>query len=517
MIDTAGNEVKRLSMNVPGRAVVLFVLSAAVFAGNATALESNFSPKSANGEQKTVSAPDVAGNSAAGTAAAGPAARAETSDPAAGTGSTAPVKQIEAKAVEAKQEIKHTQVEVEKAKLEAEKAVKEKERISKETQVKEQAADAAKKEAEILQKEAQATNDTGAAKKAQELKQEAVKLEKEAEIHKEKLGLAEVKAQVAQTTVEANQARIEELRQELLKIQKERSVLRNIWDKAASAAVVVFSGLLLFLLMKLGIRRLESLVTEKEAIRESEQTLRVKTMIQLFNWIGSLVIIMLVIYSALKEFDIDLTPLIAGAGIMGLAFGFGGQYLIRDLINGVFILLEGQYRVNDVVKIGEYGGLVEGINLRITTLRDLEGRVIIVPNGEIKTVVNFTREFSQALLDIGVAYKENVDRVMEVMKEVAAGMRKDPYFRRLILGDLEMLGVDSFDSSQVTIKCRIKTLPIKQWEVAREFRRRLKNRFDELGIEIPFPHTTLYMGTGKENDWLRQFAEKTVVRAKGGK
>jgi small conductance mechanosensitive channel len=197
----------------------------------------------------------------------------------------------------------------------------------------------------------------------------------------------------------------------------------------------------------------------------------------------------------LENFGINVAPLLAGAGIVGLALGFGGQYLIRDLINGIFILFEGQFRVNDVVKIGDLGGLVESMNLRVTQLRDLEGRVIYIPNGEIKTVINFTKGYSQALLDIGVAYKENVDDVMRVMKDVSKGMRQDPYFGKLILEDMEMLGVDAFTDSAVIIKCRMKTLPIKQWEVAREYRRRLKNKFDELGIEIPFPHRTLYWGT----------------------
>ncbi|MFC1480554.1 mechanosensitive ion channel family protein [Candidatus Omnitrophota bacterium] len=210
----------------------------------------------------------------------------------------------------------------------------------------------------------------------------------------------------------------------------------------------------------------------------------------------------------LENHGFNVAPLLAGAGIIGLAFGFGGQYLIRDLINGLFILIEGQYRINDVVKIGEYGGLVEDINLRITTLRDLGGRVIIIPNGEIKTVVNYTREYAQALFDVGVAYKESVDKVMDVIKEVGNEMRKDPYFGRLILDDLEMFGVDEFSDSAVIIKFRVKTLPIKQWEVMREFRRRLKNRFDELGIEIPFPHRTLYWGTGKDNEWVKGFADR---------
>lgn len=188
--------------------------------------------------------------------------------------------------------------------------------------------------------------------------------------------------------------------------------------------------------------------------------------------------------------------------------------MIRDLINGLFILIEGQYRINDVVKIGEYGGLVESIDLRITTLRDLEGRVIIIPNGEIKTVVNYTKEFAQALLNIGVAYKENVDRVMDVIKDVGNEMRGDEYFGKLILDELEMLGVDDFADSAVIIKFRMKTLPIKQWEVMREFRRRLKNKFDELGIEIPFPHRTLYWGVGEDNTWPKDLAEKFISEKK---
>jgi small conductance mechanosensitive channel len=163
-----------------------------------------------------------------------------------------------------------------------------------------------------------------------------------------------------------------------------------------------------------------------------------------------------------------------------------------------------------VVKIGDLGGLVESMNLRVTQLRDLEGRVIFIPNGEIKSVINYTKGYSQALLDIGVAYKEKVDDVMRVMKDLAKEMRGDSYFGKLILGDMEMLGVDAFVDSAVIIKCRMKTLPIKQWEVAREYRRRLKNKFDELGIQIPFPHRTLYWGA-KQAPNSETFVEKRVT------
>ena len=263
--------------------------------------------------------------------------------------------------------------------------------------------------------------------------------------------------------------------------------------------------------LRFGITKLEKSVSKEDAIVENDNIQRIKTLGKLINWLGGIFIIVAVVYMVLENFGVNVAPLIAGAGIVGLAFGFGGQYLIRDLINGLFIIVEGQYSINDVVKIGEYGGLVEGINLRITTLRDLAGRVIVIPNGEIKTVVNFTREFAQALINLGVAYKENVDNVMEVIKQVGKEMRDDSYFGKLILDDLEMLGVDDFADSQVTIKFRIKTLPIKQWEVSREFRRRIKNRFDELGIEIPFPHRTMYWGADKDNDWMKALLNKNLT------
>ncbi|MDD5217058.1 MAG: mechanosensitive ion channel family protein [Candidatus Omnitrophica bacterium] len=297
---------------------------------------------------------------------------------------------------------------------------------------------------------------------------------------------------------------------------KWEDILNTVWfGKSVKTLVIFLICWLLFLFLKHGLRKFEEMVSEKEVIRESEMTLRLKTYSHILKWLGSILIFAVTLYMLLQNFGIDVAPLLAGAGIVGLAFGFGGQYLIRDIINGVFILFEGQYRVNDVVQIGEHGGLVEAVNLRITKLRDLEGRVIYIPNGEIKTVVNFTKEYAQALLNVGVAYKENIDRAMSVIKELGGEMRKDPYYGKLILDNLEMLGVDEFGESQVTIKFRMKTLPIKQWEVAREFRRRLKNRFDELGIEIPFPHRTLYWGAPGEKASGREVGFKNTGEKSG--
>jgi small conductance mechanosensitive channel len=196
----------------------------------------------------------------------------------------------------------------------------------------------------------------------------------------------------------------------------------------------------------------------------------------------------------LEEAGLDIAPILAGAGIVGLAVGFGAQNLVRDVISGLFILLENQVRVNDVAIINGTGGLVEEINLRTMVLRSQDGAVHVFPNGAITSLSNLTREFSFYVFETGIAYKENTDRVIEVLREIAAGMRDEEEFREFILEPLEVLGVDRFADSSVVIRSRIKTQPGRQWAVGREMNRRIKRRFDALGIEIPFPHRSMYFG-----------------------
>lgn len=200
----------------------------------------------------------------------------------------------------------------------------------------------------------------------------------------------------------------------------------------------------------------------------------------------------------LSELGIDIAPMLAAAGVLGLAVGFGSQKLIQDLITGFFILLEDIFSVGDVVKVGDTAGLVEAVSIRNVRLRDLSGTVHTIPFSTIDRISNLTKEFSFHLFDLGVAYRENVDDVIAVLREIGAEMRADDYFGALILDDLEIFGLDAFADSAVVIKGRIKTQPIKQWEVGRELNRRVKARFDALGIEIPFPHRTLYFGAGKD-------------------
>jgi len=196
----------------------------------------------------------------------------------------------------------------------------------------------------------------------------------------------------------------------------------------------------------------------------------------------------------LEEFGVNITPLLTAAGIGGLAVGFGAQNLVRDVISGFFLILEDQIHVGDVVKIDDTSGLVESVKLRTVVLRDLSGTVHIIPNGSITTLSNMSKEFSYSVMDVGVAYKEDTDTVVDVLRDVGADIQSDEDFGQHILDELEVLGVDDFADSAVTIKIRIKTRPLKQWMVGRELRRRIKKAFDSEGIEIPFPHISLYMG-----------------------
>lgn len=227
---------------------------------------------------------------------------------------------------------------------------------------------------------------------------------------------------------------------------------------------------------------------------DSELEKRAATLSGIFRKTVDIGIWLLAIVMALKESGFDIGPILAGAGVLGLAVGFGAQHLVRDLFAGMFILLENQIRVNDVAVINGTGGLVEQINLRRTVLRGQDGTVYIFPNGTINTLANMTNEYSYYVFNIGVAYKEDTDHVVEVLTQVADDLMQDEKFKPLILAPLEVLGVDQFADSAVVIKARFKTLPIQQWTVGREMNRRIKKSFDEVGIEMPFPSRSIYWG-----------------------
>lgn len=226
----------------------------------------------------------------------------------------------------------------------------------------------------------------------------------------------------------------------------------------------------------------------------TETEKRINTLMGILLGLGKIIAWVIAIIILLDKLGINIRPILAGAGILGLAVGFGAQELVRDFISGFFMLLENQIRTGDVAVINGTGGLVEKIEMRTITLRDFSGVVHVFQNGKINTLSNMTKEWSAMVFDIGVAYKEDPDLVMSLMSEIGEGLMKDTDFGPLILEPIEVFGINEFADSAVVIRARIKTKPIEQWTVGREYRKRLKRAFDEKGIEIPFPHTTIYWG-----------------------
>lgn len=260
--------------------------------------------------------------------------------------------------------------------------------------------------------------------------------------------------------------------------------------------IVVIAGILMKLSSKL-IIKLKSHLRER-AIEDAEELKRIDTVGRVFRYIATIVIGIIAIVEILHQLGISIAPILAAAGVVGLAVGFGAQSLIKDYFNGFFILLENQIRQGDVVDAGGKAGLVEEVTLRYIRMREYSGNVHYVPNGTITTVTNMSRGFAQAVIDVGVAYRENVDEVIKVMKAVGEDLRSDDEYQFKILDHMEVAGVDQLGDSSVTIRCRFKVMPLEQWGVRREYLKRIKAAFDQHGIEIPYPHLTIYPGQLKD-------------------
>ncbi len=279
------------------------------------------------------------------------------------------------------------------------------------------------------------------------------------------------------------------------RIRSPRNLLQWLLDHGPKIATILAALALFTWLSRICESRLVEL-TAKRGRRGSrdERENRAKTLLGVFRNVANIGIIAGGGIMILDEVGVPVAPIIGGAAVFGLAVAFGAQTLIKDYFVGFMVLLEQQYLVNDVIEIGSIKGQVERVSLRITVLRDLEGRVHFVPHNQINTVTNLTHGWSRAVFDIGVAYKESVDHVIEVLTALATDLRRDDAFKLLILSEPVMLGVDSLGDSAVVIKFYIQTRPLQQWTVKREMLRRIKNEFDRLGIEIPFPHMTIYRG-----------------------
>ncbi len=279
----------------------------------------------------------------------------------------------------------------------------------------------------------------------------------------------------------------------------------RLFDSASLWVIQTLPALILIIIVflismwitKILLRRFKKLIisyvhSEDESTMEKEK--RATTLLSMAR--GTIIISLWAIFILifLKQLGMDIAPILAGAGIVGLAVGFGAQELVRDGISGFFLILENRVRTGDVVAINGTGGLVENLNLRTITLRDLSGVVHTFQNGKINTLANMTMDWSAMVFDIGVAYKEDIDKVIEIVKEVGDKLQEDSEFSSKILEPIEIFGLDKFGDSALIVKARIKTLPIQQWNVGREFNKRLKIAFDKEQIEIPFPHRTIYWG-----------------------
>jgi moderate conductance mechanosensitive channel len=290
----------------------------------------------------------------------------------------------------------------------------------------------------------------------------------------------------------------------------EKLFTNNFWESVLNSSqewiinelpgliIIVLVFVILFRLLAFGLKRLKRTLvnrahkSDRDDSGETEK--RINTLIGILKGTVKIVFYVIFLMLVLKKFGTDIGPLLASAGIIGVAIGFGSQELVRDFISGFFILLENQVRTGDVAVINGTGGLVEKIELRTITLRDFSGVVHIFQNGKINTLSNMTKDWSAMVFDIGVAYKENVDEVMEVMRQVGDSIQNDENYKENILEPIEIFGLDQFGDSALVIKARIKTKPIQQWTIGREYRKRLKAAFDKKNIEIPFPHTTIYWG-----------------------
>lgn len=260
-------------------------------------------------------------------------------------------------------------------------------------------------------------------------------------------------------------------------------------------AIAIFAWIASRLASRL-IRRFRETIAAR--LSEPGQVKRAETLGRVFRYLATVVISLIAGVLILSELGISVAPFVGAAGVAGLAVGFGAQSLVKDYFTGFFLLLENQITRGDVVSIADKSGQVEDLTLRYVRLRDYDGNVHFVPNGLISTVTNMGQSFACAVVDVGVAYREDIDQSLQVMRRVAEEMRADPQHSARILEPVEMVGVERWADSAVILRCRFKVLPLEQWTVRREYLRRLKVAFDAAGIEIPFPHVTLYAGVDRQ-------------------
>jgi small-conductance mechanosensitive channel len=274
----------------------------------------------------------------------------------------------------------------------------------------------------------------------------------------------------------------------------------NFAQSSFRVLLIIVAALLAIKFLRLGLDRLEVILVRAREASESvpgAAAMRIRTLMSVLWTIVAGLVWFTAVLTILGQVGVNVTPILASAGVVGLAVGFGAQNLVKDFVSGFFLILENQIRVGDVAIINGTGGLVEAITFRTIVLRDQAAVVHVFPNGSINTLSNMTKDWSAYVMDIGVGYSEDTDHVIEVMRRVGGELQSDPQYGSAMLEPIEIIGLDAFADSAVIIKARIKTLPIRQWTVGREYRRRLKKAFEAENIEFPFPQRTLHVGEAK--------------------
>jgi small conductance mechanosensitive channel len=277
-----------------------------------------------------------------------------------------------------------------------------------------------------------------------------------------------------------------------------QAILDSLEAKGLRVALIIIVAIVLLLVVRLASGRLVAVYKNRHHDRELQK--RAATLGAMLRYALSIAVLCVAAMLLLDLLGLKLGPMLATAGVIGIAIGFGAQHLVQDVTNGFFIMMDNEIRVGDVVEAAGKRGTVERVGLRQTVLRSIDGNVHYIPNSKIDVVTNMTKVFSYCMLSVGVAYREDVDEVIEVLKSVEETMRADDPYSEWILEPIEVLGLDEFADSAMIIKARIKVQPIRQWRVKREFNHRLKKAFDTKNIEIPFPHVTMYMGQDKKGD-----------------
>ena len=317
-----------------------------------------------------------------------------------------------------------------------------------------------------------------------ELKQQSKQLEKEYQVLKNELKIKNDKANKELARSSQQQDEIELLKQQLNRLAVEKNKRYSPRKKALIVGVIILLMLIgLFVKDKL-FDLLDKWLIYQGAKRHSIRTLRTRTFLRIFGWSISILMIAIGIFLILELFGFNSTHTLAGAGIFGVAIGFGAQQFIKDIFSGIFLVLEGQYKIDDFISVGQHSGNVEDINLRFTKLRNYDGNIVYVPNGDIQSVVNYGKGYANSAINFHIDVKQDIDQVFSLIREVVSELRSAPDLVDDILGDVALLGINAFTPTGIEVKFRVKTAPQSQWQVGREIRLALKQRFDLEGIKL---------------------------------